>query len=83
METRLSIESLSRTQRLFEPHWKVYIISAQGLLGGMVVAWRLRFGEVDFLRSNRQLAVGIISPSHGLAWMLGVAYANNCGREHK
>lgn len=57
------------------------MVSARRLSEGIVVAWKLSLGEVDFLHSNRQLAIGSITPPHGSAWMLGVVYASTCGQE--
>lgn len=58
------------------------MVLTKRLLGGIAIAWKLTLGEVDFLHSNRQLAVGIVTP-HESAWMLGIVYARTYGREHR
>ena len=79
----MSIEAIDHVRRMMGLLWGIYMIPSNGLSGGIIIAWKLVLGQVDFLHTNRQVAFGIISSGTGQAWTIAVVYASTCGIERR
>lgn len=60
-----------------------YIISANGLLGGIVIAWLENIEKLLFFYTNRQITFGIMSLPNIPSGILGVVYASILVNEHR
>lgn len=79
VETRLSEGASTRIQWMLGPRWDHYMVPAEGLSGGIVVACRRDIGQVNFTHTSRQVCFGVISPLSRPPWILGVVYASTNG----
>ncbi|KAI0493880.1 hypothetical protein KFK09_024006 [Dendrobium nobile] len=76
VETKISSFDRIVFERIMSPNWDFFIISSEGLSGGIMILWRTDIASFSVLKTSYQCVIGDLNVFNKGSWMIVTVYGS-------